>query len=126
MKSNASIKGFDEVMRNLNAEIQRIENQSMAGLIEASIDIFNWVETEVPKIPVDTGNLRHSKFTSSVWVNRNPALFFGYNANYALWVHEMVDADFHREGSGAKFLESKLKNHTDDILKTIRDNVKIP
>lgn len=142
-EGGAEIQGWGEVMQNLNREIQNIIGRSMGGLIDATILIHRAVENEEPKIPVDTANLRHSWFTSTFYEGKNPGIFFGYSANYALWVHEMVDADFTtprmrkkgkakkatlytpRAGSGAKFLETKINRHHDDILKAIGNKAKI-
>ena len=138
--NGSSIQGFGDVMANLNREINAIVGRTMGGLIDAAIIIRRATENEEPKVPVDTGNLRHSWFTSSFYDGRNPGLFLGFSANYALWVHEMVGADFTsarrsrktgkiylpRQGAGAKFLETKINNHHDDILKAIRDKAQIP
>lgn len=62
-----------------------------------------------------------------------PVLIMGFSANYALWVHEMVDAQFSgrpgkkpgRPGSGAKFLESALKRNKGVILEAIQKHASI-
>jgi hypothetical protein len=59
---NTGIKGFDEVMKNLNEEIQKIENRSMQGLIKAAIVIRRDMDRTPPLIPIKTGNLRASWF----------------------------------------------------------------
>lgn len=142
-EGGAEIQGWGDVMQNLNREIQNIVGRSMAGLIEATMLIHVATETEDPKVPVDTGNLRHSWFTSPFYEGGNPGMFFGFAANYALTVHEMVDADFTtprmrkkgkakkatlytpRAGAGAKFLETKINRHHDDIIKAIAGKAKI-
>jgi hypothetical protein len=138
--NGSSIQGFGDVMTNLNREIGAIVGRTMGGLIDAAIIIRRATETEEPKVPVDTGNLRHSWFTSSFYDGQNPGLFLGFSANYALWVHENVGADFTsprkhrktgkmytpRQGSGAKFLEAKINTHHDDILNAIKNKAQIP
>jgi len=54
-----------------------------------------------------------------------PAVALGFSAFYALFVHEMVGANFRRPGSGAKFFESALKRNHKKIVKTIREEVKL-
>ena len=127
---NTGLKGMDVVMANLNREILKIEGRSMKGLIEASIIIRRDMEKTPPLIPVDTGNLRASWFTSSIKVAGMPALLIGFNANYAIFVHEMVDdsgrkINWNRPGSGAKFFEAALSRNAKLILQTIQKNAYI-
>jgi len=63
---------------------------------------------------------------------QGPALMMGFSANYAMWVHEMVGANFRqpkkgavRGSPGAKFFESALKQNKALILETIRNNAYI-
>jgi hypothetical protein len=59
---NTGIKGFDEVIANLNAEIAAIKDRTMKGVIKAAATIRRDMDKTPPKIPVDTGNLRASWF----------------------------------------------------------------
>jgi hypothetical protein len=59
---NTGIKGFDEVMKNLNDEIVKIKGRTMQGLIKAAIVIRRDMDRTPPLIPVKTGNLRASWF----------------------------------------------------------------
>jgi hypothetical protein len=59
---NTHVQGFEDVMNNLNAEIMKIKDASMKGLIEAAILIRKDTEKSTPKTPVDLGNLRSSWF----------------------------------------------------------------
>lgn len=52
-------------------------------------------------------------------------VIFGFSANYALWVHEMDDANFKRPGSGSKFLESSILRNRDRILAELKKHVTI-
>jgi len=127
----AHVKGFDVVMRNLNAEIKAMKVRAMKGLIEATIIIRRGTETQEPKIPVDTGNLRNSWFTTTNSFQGSPYVSFGYTANYAVFVHEMVDKggkgqiDWTRKGSGPKFFSSSIVDNRDEILKAIQQNSSI-
>ena len=79
-----------------------------------------------PLIPVGrTGNLRASWFVSSFSAPKGPGLVMGFSANYAVYVHEMVDANFQRPDAGAKFFEASIRRNTEEVLKIIKENVKI-
>ncbi len=164
-KGKPILTGVDEVLRNLNDAIQKIEGASQKGIIKAGIIVIRDMEKTSPKIPVDTGNLRSSRFMTTAQMEipvpgnkktfrgekadkmqqehgktlssakrelsatKKPMLMLGFSANYALWVHEKVDARFYRPeapkgkkgrpGSGAKFLEMALLRNQKLILETI-------
>jgi hypothetical protein len=52
-------------------------------------------------------------------------VFFGFSANYAIFVHEMVGSTikWKRDGSGPKFLETHVKSNIKNILEIVRKNV---
>jgi len=54
-----------------------------------------------------------------------PTVIFGFSANYAAYVHEMVGASFSRPDSGAKFLEAALKRNKDAMIKVIAEEAKL-
>ena len=54
------LKGFNNVMSNLNMELEKIKGKSEKGLVMAAAFIRKQTETADPKTPVDLGNLRHS------------------------------------------------------------------
>jgi hypothetical protein len=132
------IKGFNEVMQNLNAKIAEIKKGSMKGLIEAAAFIREDMDKTPPLIPLDTGNLR------ATWGTRpidDLELEMGFSANYAFYVHEMMEpgkAGWRygpgpgkkrwyepRPGAGPKFFEAAMKRNTDKILEIIRKNAEI-
>jgi hypothetical protein len=124
---SVTLQGLDTVMANLNEAIRDIENRSMKGLIEGAIIIRRDMDKTSPRIPVDTGNLRSSWFTTPFYVGNYPALLMGFTANYALYVHEMIGPiNWNRKGSGPKFLEASLKRNIKEVLEAIRTNVQIP
>lgn len=51
-----------------------------------------------------------------------PTVIIGFGANYAVFVHESVDYNFKRPGSGAKFFEEALRRNEEQILKIIQEN----
>lgn len=54
------------------------------------------------------------------------SLMMGYTANYALWVHENIGANFQREGAGPKWFEASVQRNSGKVVQIIRDNIKIP
>lgn len=55
------------------------------------------------------------------------AVMMGYSANYAMWVHEMIGATFHRKGgqSGPKWFESAVYRNKDKIVQIVKGNAQI-
>lgn len=137
------IEGFDKVLKNLQTEITRIEGATLGGILAAVAEVRTDMDTTPPLIPVDTGNLRASWTVKPVQLHKVKGAIFGFFANYALWVHEMVGADFTstrtrygpgkgkkreytpREGAGAKFFETALIRNAPRILEIIRNRAKI-
>ena len=64
-KGKRTLKGLETVMENLNREVQKIEGRTAEGMIQAAIIVARDMETVPPKIPVDEGNLRASRFIVS-------------------------------------------------------------
>ena len=87
------------------------------------------MEKTPPLIPLDTGNLRASWFTTTFRKFKNLGLILGFNANYAVFVHEMVDKgkgiNWKRPGSGPKFFEAALNRNHKQILQIIAKNASI-
>jgi hypothetical protein len=145
--SSSNIKGFDTLIKNLNKEILQITLGSRDGLLHAAKHIRRQMDITPPLIPIDTGNLINSwqvnNITEGGVGSRKFGLMIGFSANYALWVHEMVDADFTsprmrkdkrtgkmrlytpREGAGAHFLSAALDREHDTILQIIASNSKV-
>ena len=53
------------VMANINKELEKVENATMKGLINAAIFIRNETEKTSPTTPLDLGNLRSSWFITT-------------------------------------------------------------
>lgn len=142
----SNIRGFEKVIANLNREILAIIEGSRGGMIRAAKFIRRDMEVTYPVIPRDTGNLRGSWQVHSVYEgklgHRKYGIRMGFGANYALWVHEMVDADFTSPrwrtdkktklrywytpipNAGPKFFEEALNRNHDTILQLIADGIK--
>lgn len=101
------ISGMDTVLKNLNKELKKIEGNGVQGLLESGI----LVRSEGQKItPMDTGNLNNSWYGPTPFeTSKGPVVEIGLTAEYAVYVHEMVDAKFQKPGAQAKFLETPLK-----------------
>jgi hypothetical protein len=58
----ARVEGIDNVMRNLRKEISQIEGATLKGLMRGAILVIRDAEKTSPLTPLDTGNLRASRF----------------------------------------------------------------
>lgn len=125
MAVQSKILGLRQVQMNLNREILKIKAGSMAGLIEAAVIIRRDMDKTPPVIPVDTGNLRQSWFTTPVKKPNRPGLIIGFSANYAIHVHENLKAKFKRPGAGPRFFQQALDRNHKMILETVRKNARV-
>lgn len=119
------VKGLNTVMNNLNKEITAIKGRTAEGLIESAVLVRRSMEETPPLVPVDTGNLRQSWFTTLIKKAHKIGLIMGFSANYAVFVHENVDAKFSRPNAGAKFFESSIKRNEKNILRIIAERARI-
>jgi len=119
------IKGMDNVLRNLNKELAKVEKFSMKGLIRAVVVIRRDMDKTSPLIPIDEGNLRASWFTDPRQTSKGPFIRFGFTAFYSWYVHEMVGANFKRPGAGAKFLEASMKRNKNKIMRILKEEAKV-
>ena len=124
--TSRKFRGMDRVLRNLNMELDKIKVGSAAGLVEAVEFIHADTERTPPVTPVDTGKLRSSWSTRFFRRNKQSVIIFGYSANYALYVHEMIGTiKWSRPNSGAKWFEYAIKRNVDRILYLIAGRAKI-
>lgn len=142
------LQGVNNVMRQLNKALDTAKVTSMKGFIECAIVVRRDMATTSPTVPVDTRNLDHSWFVvaasgnngggtfkdtgptsegkpvsaamTAVKSQKSPALIMGFSANYAVFVHEDMNANFKRPGSGPKFLEAALKRNKGKMLDIIK------
>lgn len=141
------VKGFDQVMKNLNEQINGIKDRSMAGLLEAGLKIE---ARSNQRVPIDSSNLVGSSYTRK---NQDGSLGVevGYTAEYAAWVHEMITMrlkgqpreDFGTTRAGvsfgggtgkgtywspngeAKFLEKTIRENEDLIVQIVMQHAKL-
>jgi hypothetical protein len=76
-RKNASVKGLDKVIRNLNKEIVKIQGRTAKGLIEAAAWIHEDTTKTSPMTPLDLGNLRASWFYTVRGAKAEGILFSG-------------------------------------------------
>lgn len=121
----SKLRGLERVVRNLNKEIKAIEGRSIIGLGKAAMLVRHDMDQTPPLIPVDTGNLRASWFIEPLKAAKGPAVLMGFNANYAVYVHEMIGAIFQRPGAGPKFFQSSLRRNSEKIISIIKADAEI-
>ena len=120
------MQGMDVVMGNLQKELNKMKIGSAQGLVEAVEFIHAETERTPPLTPVDTGNLRSSWSTRFFRKNKQSVIIFGYSANYALYVHEMIGPiNWSRPNSGAKWFQHAIYRNVSRILYFIQINAKI-
>lgn len=69
------------------------------------------------------GKLR-KRFRDSRRNAKSSSAAVGYTANYALIVHEMVNATFQKLGAQAKFLEEPARRMEKELVKIVEDRLK--
>lgn len=125
-----SISGFDEITKNFNAVANDlIQNTSKKGLLEIAKFIRRDMDINQPYIPFDLGNLEASwrVFGPYKETEGKQSITFGFIANYALWVHEMMgDVNWSKPGSGPKFFEKAINRNHDTMIQIMVANTKIP
>jgi hypothetical protein len=121
-----TIKGTRQVINSINKVAKDTEGNALKALLAVAVLIRRSMDKEEPKIPVDTGNLRQSWFVNSVKKLKGPEVTIGFSANYAVFVHEMVNSKFNnpvnwnREGGGPKFLQEAMQRNEKEAIQIIQ------
>lgn len=124
-RTGPGLLGIEKVMRNLNIQLKKMEVKSVAGMLIGAAIIRRDMDMTPPLIPIDTGNLRASWFTTSGYSGRGPFVLMGFTASYALFVHEMNWRQGKRPGSGPKFFEASISRNKDKVLAAIATSCRI-
>ena len=146
-KKKTTLKGTEDLLKNLNKFVKETKQKSFKGLIECAIMVRHSTERGNPITPLEFGDLRASWFvttatqtihpkvgdTSAVGEAKAevsgysyPTMVMGYCVNYASFVHEMGDnTNWSRPGSGKKWFEYAIKNNEKEMLEILKNNVKI-
>lgn len=145
----SKVKGLGKVIDSFNKKVRKLEEVTLAGLVEAAL-FFK--RESIPITPYDTGNLRQSGFviwqgggdSTARFKGKNAAemkkdhkevlaqrrrllkerknqirVDIGYTANYAMYVHENPDAA-HAAGTQWKFLQTVIDQQGDKALEYIK------
>jgi len=67
-----------------------------------------------------------TEYTQIAKQQKEPYVTLGWSAHYATYTHENVGANFQRPGAGAKWLVAAVFRERHNILRTVRENAKIP
>jgi len=120
------IQGMDKVVANLQKEINKMRKGSILGLVEAVAFIHADTEKTPPITPLDLGDLRLS-WSTRLWRRaKRSYIMFGYTANYALFVHELLgEINWSRPNSGAKWFQYAIYRNLPVIKHIIRRNVRM-
>ena len=75
------LTGLQTVIAKLNSEKVVLHQKSLKGLIESAMLIRKATDKEMPKVPIDTGNLRASWFTVTAKTSSKGGTFKGKDAS---------------------------------------------
>jgi len=110
------IEGASAIIRALKKQKPEQRRGLVKGLVLAGLFLQRKSQQVVP---VDTGALKASAFTRKTGVGRSTNVTVGYTMDYAVFVHENLDAR-HKPGKTAKYLERparKFMGRMRDIIK---------
>lgn len=113
------LEGVDIVLRNLNKEIQGIDNRTRSGLGAAALVVK---ADALKETPVDTGNLRQSAYTEVFDSPEGYSAVIGYTASYAPYVHE-IDKNYNV--GNWQFLRNSLMQNETRVLRIIQNSARI-
>lgn len=123
LRSGMKITGMSNVLRNLNREMGKIKIRGVKGMLVAADIVRKDMDKTPPLIPVDTGRLRKSWYAKATH-GINPVVEMGFEANYALFVHE-IPKKYKRPGSGNKFFQASVSRNMDEMIFTVAALAKI-
>ena len=97
-------------------------SRAVAGVRAAAL----LIRGEAQRItPIDTGNLKASAFTRVVREGNLVRGVVGYQAAYAPFVHEMIDAQFQSPKAEPRFLARAMMRNRSRALALIRGEVRV-
>jgi hypothetical protein len=117
------IEGLDALKAKLTKARDDLPNAVSAALYTFGADIMTRSE---PRVPLDTGFLSSTGHTDLPTILGNEiTVMIGYNADYALIVHENLDPHVHwkRPGSGPKYLEGPAREMEHELPGRIAEAV---
>lgn len=115
----ATVEGIKE----LKSAVARHQGRTGKGLRKGLYKAGLFLQRESQKIvPIDKGILRASAFTRMEGQGFNVSAVVGYTANYALFVHEDLEAR-HKPGKQAKYLEQPLREKRPRIIEIVKEEI---
>lgn len=128
---NMRTMGMRAVERNMQLIIGGIKGPiSTKALLQAAEYLHLDMLTTTPTIPKDKGDLRESWYAvPSLSMGTIPAVEAGFTSDYAVYVHEMIDAAYPNPinwttpGSGAKFFQKAIQRNYQILPSIIRDSI---
>ncbi len=113
------IKGEEMLLAKLRALVELAPDAGAAALYEEGLAVD---ANMVSKIPVDTGRLRSTHYTSPPTSDGNGVFVeVGVGTDYAVAVHEKTEA-VHQTGQ-AKFLEAALNEQEAGFVKRLGERI---
>lgn len=114
------IKGLKEGLKRIRA-LKKLAREAMEEVLEEGGEEI--LGEAVQLAPVDTGNLRGSKYHEPVKKKKGQLVKeLGFNADYAFHVHENLTA-YHEPPTGAKFLERPLLKYSETLKKKLAERI---
>jgi len=110
---------FAEIVKNT------IPRVAADALFRAGALVIRDALREEPTVPKKTGNLRRTQHIETPDITSDEiSVEAGFNANYAADVHERVGKTrWTLEGSGPKFLSTKLARNKEKYMKYVADEI---
>ena len=120
MNIKINLEGMGTVLRNLENEIQAIQQRSVKGLVLCQIRLqkaaFNVTPWRLGHLAGSYQTPPPTQVRPGVW-----EAIVENTAEYALKVHEMPeDTNWNKPGTGPKFLERPLFENADKFLEILR------
>ena len=119
-RGTVGVTGVTNILKNLKKAKLRSGKELERGLVKAGL--FLQRESQLV-VPVDDGPLKASAFTRKKGSHLNTEVIVGYTQNYAIYVHEDLDAQ-HNPGQTAKFLERPARENKDKLRDIIAGEMK--
>jgi len=117
------LRGLDDVLRNMNREIVKIEGRTLRGITRSQLLVEQVV---IPITPKRTGHLRGTfKRPPARMTAHGPIGKVEFKAGYAIYVHEIEREHYHTAGTGWKYLERALRVCEKPILNIIAEEARI-
>lgn len=138
---NGGVKGVLEVQSRLKRIQDQIAARVEVALVRGAARI---VQDSDKEVPVDTGDLRRSRFVRKEGSGLSTKITIGYNTPYAIYVHEDLTKNHgeffnavyrkdiragrthkRRKTEKAKFLEDPIRNNIDSIREDVAKAVRV-